>query len=131
VRDEYVGAFELSCRNTARKAGVPSILLHPAGWNGDATSDSGLYMDLVYRLGDLGLKTSEDAVNEILRRMAALCVSSGVEPKTAMAPVFDYARFIRMFNVGNGYWPEGVDSDFRAYVEEHYDDTSRTGFDNW
>ena len=99
VNQEFRGLFEVSALENARKAGIPARLLHPSGWDGDEEDVTGLFAEMIYRLGELPINGPTDMSDAelIIKQMVSLCENFGVDHRQAIP--FDYPRFIRDLRV--------------------------------
>jgi hypothetical protein len=94
----------------ARRAGIPRDLLDARGWTGDGNDTTGLFADLVYRLGELPLKgplhPMTDA-EEIIRQMVNVCENVGADWRKAIAfPAL--IRFVREMGERNELMGQGI-----------------------
>ena len=124
VLENFKGLFEQQAIERARKAGIPARLLHRSGWNGDEDDITGLFTDLIYRVGSLPLHGPVDPMSdaeELISAMKQVCDSVGADYREAIP--FGHLRFIRDFrrrqielkaiNAGSWVAPKASDDDYR------------------
>jgi hypothetical protein len=102
VNADLRGLYEVQALAQASRAGVPSHLLDPGGWNGDEDDLRGLFAEQVYRVGEVNW-TAPDAIAQLAEPIGFLeriCHGLGVDPRAALAEVYDLARFKRQLAEG-------------------------------